>query len=152
MRERVWVLNPPCCFCRWSLMRKSSARRSATPSRTFMESGTSTLHPSFTPSLLPLLLSFHLSHAGHTASNWLCLYPFAKTSMVRFCTVLNTNGIIYRKGLGSDRWLLIMWYLFLWPPYGHICLFWNPAHFIRDAHSVLDISLCLHMGVCICQI
>lgn len=41
--------------CRWSLMKKSSAGRSATPSRTFTESGTSALQPPPTslPSLSP---------------------------------------------------------------------------------------------------
>lgn len=65
--------NPCCCLCfslRWSLMRRSSVRRSATPSRTSMESGTSTLHltpPSFSsspfhspPSLPNLLCCWHL--------------------------------------------------------------------------------------------
>lgn len=41
--------------CRWSLMRKSSAGRSATPSRTFTESGTSALQP--LPTSLPSLSS-----------------------------------------------------------------------------------------------
>lgn len=50
--------------CRWSLMKKSSAERSATPSRTFTESGTSALQLSSAP--LPLILHFHLSpHLFH---------------------------------------------------------------------------------------
>lgn len=57
-RKLGWLFFPFCCICcRWSLMRKSSARRSATPSRTFTESGTSALRLTPYPTSLPVSIT-----------------------------------------------------------------------------------------------
>lgn len=51
------------CLFRWSSMRRSCVRRSATRSRTFMASGTFVLH--FCPRLRPACLSEVRSHLTH---------------------------------------------------------------------------------------
>lgn len=155
-------------------MRKSSARRSATPSRTSTASGTSSLQltppsllpslftspPSLSPSQSPLLARLRLTEFA---------YLIAKTSLLRVSALLNTNGIsaLRQRGFGiyclNDTCFcgLSICFLFVFPTHAGvaclsvICLVGEILHLSSGmcGSSLCPCSLSLHIDdMCTCTV
>uniref|UniRef100_H3CUD6 Interferon-induced GTP-binding protein Mx n=1 Tax=Tetraodon nigroviridis TaxID=99883 RepID=H3CUD6_TETNG len=88
-------------FCRWSLMKKSSAERSATPSKTFMESGTTGRTGLFTPDMaFETIVKRQIGKIKEPCTKCVDMVISELVNTVRQCTKKPSRGRLEGRGRG----------------------------------------------------